>query len=415
MRNLRAACLVWLLTVPAELARAVEPPTFVGDVAPMFARHCQRCHGAKEPKAGLDVTSPEGIARGGESGPAIVPGDSDQSLLAQMIAARQMPPEGEGRLNDAEIELVRHWIATSAKSEVLPASTPAPSIDPAARDFPAFRRLVPPAVPAVADASARSPIDAFVSARLAAQGLSLSPPADQPTLLRRAYLDLLGLPPTPAQIDAFASDLRSDAYERLLDRLLASPHFGERWGRHWLDAAGYSDITGGDNDAGIIKLSDGKWKYRDYVVRSFNQDKPLDRFLVEQLAGDELVDWRNAQQFTPEIEELLVATGYLRGAADDTDEKELNTPDITNGVLQRTSEVVANSLLGLTVGCAKCHDHKYEPIPQRDYYALLATFTPIFNTAAWVPPKDRALADIAPAPKPRRNGTMPKLIGRSLN
>ncbi|MEX0977289.1 MAG: DUF1553 domain-containing protein, partial [Pirellulales bacterium] len=188
-------------------------------------------------------------------------------------------------------------------------------------------------------------------------------------------------------------------YERLVDRLLASPHFGERFGRHWLDGAGYSDITGGDNDAGIVKLSENKWKYRDYVIRALNDDQPYDRFLIEQLAGDELVDWRSAPTFTPQIKDLLVATGFLRGAADDTDEKELTTQDILHGVLQRTGEVVAVNLLGMTLACAKCHDHKYEPIPQRDYYRFMAAFTPVLNPASWVPPKSRALADISPAEK----------------
>ncbi len=294
-------------------------------------------------------------------------------------------------------------------------SAAAAGSDAAAGGFWAFRSLSWPNIPKLnAGGRTVTPVDSFVLARLAETGLHFSPEADRPTLLRRASYDLLGLPPTPEEIDAFAADDRTDAYERLIDRLLASPHFGERWGRHWLDAAGYSDITGGDNDAGIIKLSEGKWKYRDYVVRAFNDDKPYDRFLIEQLAGDELVDWRAAKSFTPQIKELLIATGFLRSAGDDTDEKELLTPDILNGILQRTSEVVANDLLGLTLGCAKCHDHKYEPIPQQDYYRLLATFTPTFNPTAWVPPKLRALADISPSEKAeaeRHNADVDRQIG----
>ncbi|MEX0679318.1 MAG: DUF1549 and DUF1553 domain-containing protein [Pirellulales bacterium] len=280
------------------------------------------------------------------------------------------------------------------------AATLAPPVDPAARQFWAFKPLVPPSLPPVRNTEqARSGVDAFILDGLEQANLRLSPTADRPTLLRRVYFDLVGLPPAPDEIDAFLSDERPDAYERVVERLLASPQFGERWGRHWLDAAGYSDITGGDNDAGIVKLSEGKWKYRDYVVRAYNEDMPYDRFLLEQLAGDELVDWRAAATFTPETKELLVATGFLRNAADDTDEKELTTPDILHGVLQRTGEVVANNLLGLTMGCAKCHDHKYEPIAQRDYYRFLAAFTPIYNPTSWVPPKSRALADISPAEK----------------
>jgi hypothetical protein len=281
-----------------------------------------------------------------------------------------------------------------------PAAADAPAqVDEEARRFWAFQSLREPAVPAATGDRDFAPVDHFVSAQLADGGLAIATQADRATLLRRLSYDLVGLPPAPEEIAAFLADDRPDAYERLVDRLLASPHFGERWGRHWLDAAGYSDITGGDNDAGIIKLSDGKWKYRDYVVRAFNQDKPYEQFLAEQLAGDELVDWRAAPAFTPEIQELLAATGFLRASADDTDEKELATPDIINAVLQRTSEVVANNLLGLTVACAKCHDHKYEPISQQDYYRLLANFSPVFNPSAWIPPKQRTLADIPPAQK----------------
>ena len=161
----------------------------------------------------------------------------------------------------------------------------------------------------------RTPIDAFLLAKLEAKGLSFSPDADRATLLRRAYLDLIGLPPRPKRSTRFWPTTRPDAYERLVDRLLASPHYGERWGRHWLDVAGYVDTVGFDVDATLIITSEGKWRYRDYVIRAFNDDKPYDRFLTEQLAGDELFDWRRAEQFTPEMREALVATGYLRTAA----------------------------------------------------------------------------------------------------
>ncbi len=266
--------------------------------------------------------------------------------------------------------------------------------------FWAFQLLKKPALPQLQEKRRiRTPIDAFVLARLQAKGLALSAEADRSTLLRRAFFDLIGLPPTLEEMSEFLDDSRPDAFERLIDRLLASPHFGERWGRHWLDAAGYADVTGTDNDAGIISLSDGKWRYRDYVIRSFNQDKPLADFLTEQIAGDELVDWRAADRFTAEIKEKLIATGFLRSSADDTDSPELNTPDIRHGVLQRTGEVLVNNLLGLTINCAKCHDHKFEPIAQQDYYRILAVLAPAFNPDAWVQPGKRALADISPAEK----------------
>jgi hypothetical protein len=286
------------------------------------------------------------------------------------------------------------------------ASTNTSSEKPSTNDEPrttnhwAFQKLTRPELPAVnAKDRVRTPVDQFVLAKLEKNNLAFSPEADRRTLLRRACLDLVGLLPSPEEVEEFLANTQPDGYERLIDRLLASPHFGERWGRHWLDWAGYVDTLGGDNDAGIIKLGEGKWRYRDYVVRCFNQDKPYAQFLTEQLAGDELVEWRTAARFTPETQELLVATGFLRSAADDTDENELNTPDVRHAVLQRTGEVVANTLLGLTVNCAKCHDHKYEPISQQDYYRFLAIFSPAFNPQQWPQPKERALPDVSASDK----------------
>jgi hypothetical protein len=259
----------------------------------------------------------------------------------------------------------------------------------------AFQSLSRPALPQMRQSErVRTPIDAFVLAKLEAKGLAFSADAPPHVLVRRVYLDLLGLPPSLEEIDAFVTDRRPDAYERLIDRVLASPHFGERWGRHWLDGAGYVDVVGGDNDAATVKLGDGsKWRYRDYVVRSFNEDRTWKRFLTEQIAGDELTDWRKADVLSPDMIDKLVATGFLRTAADDTDENELNTLDIRHGIQQRTGEVMINNLLGLTLGCAKCHDHKYEPISQRDYYRIMADLAPAFNPQNWLQPPKRALPD----------------------
>jgi len=260
----------------------------------------------------------------------------------------------------------------------------------------AFRLLSRPELPRTKNSDrVRTPVDSFLLASLEENGLTFSPDADRLAFLRRASLDLIGLPPSPEELHSFLTDPRPDAETRWIDQLLASPHFGERWGRHWLDAAGYVDVLGGDNDAGTVKLGEGKWLYRDYAVRSFNADKPYDRFLLEQLAGDELADWRSAAHLTPDLKELLVATGFLRTASDDTDENELNTLDIRHGVLQRTGEILANNLLALTLQCAKCHDHKYEPISQREYYAFLANLSPAFDPQAWLQPKQRALPDVS--------------------
>src|SRR5947209_2394022 len=227
--------------------------------------------------------------------------------------------------------------------------------------------------------------------------LTFSPDASSLTLMRRAYFDLTGLPPAPAEVRAFAEDTRPGAYERLVDRLLASPHYGERWGRHWLDAVGYVDTAGKDFDPMKVELTEGFWRYRDYVIKATNDDKPWDRFLLEQIAGDELVDWRSAKKYTPETVELLTATGYLRNMLDVTD------PDITNLPVERYEamfklmEKVSSSTLGLTLACARCHTHKFDPIPQRDYYRFLAVFTPAYNPSNWLQPKNRHLYAVSKA------------------
>ena len=248
----------------------------------------------------------------------------------------------------------------------------------------------------------RTPVDAFLLEKLEEKGIGFSADAGRLFLMRRLYLDLTGLPPSPGEVDAFLADSSPLAYEQLVERLLASPHFGERWGRHWLDEAGYTDTLGGDNDfvAGKQPLGvPGKWKYRDYVIDAINRDKPYDRFVTEQLAGDELVDWRAASEFSPAMSRLLQATGFLRVAADDTNQDVLNTPDIRYGVLQRTVQTFASNVMGLTMGCAQCHDHKYDPISQLDYYRLTAVFTPAYNPQQWLQPDDRSLPEASPLEK----------------
>jgi hypothetical protein len=300
---------------------------------------------------------------------------------------------------------------------------PKNSVSDADRQFWAFQKLKRTAIPNPADSGlARSPVDAFLLEKLRARGLSFAPEADKPTLIRRATLDLIGLPPSPADVDAFLADTTPGAYERLVDRLLASPQFGVRWGRMWLDVAGYVDTVGFDVDPDNIIASEGKWRYRDYVIRSFNDDKPYDRFITEQLAGDELVDWRNAKVFTPEIRDLLVATGYLRTAQDFTHEDVGNIPQNHFAVLHDTIEIVGSSLLGLTLNCARCHNHKFDPVPQEDYYRLMAVFTPAYNPKRWkivfpYDPKleDRALPDVSPTEKvaiDRHNAELAKRIAR---
>ncbi len=257
----------------------------------------------------------------------------------------------------------------------------------------AFRPAVRPTPPECRGV-ARSPVDRFILAAAEAKGLTLAPEADPATLLRRVTFDLTGLPPTPREIEEFVTASRAKpqaAYEEVVDRLLASPHYGERWGKYWLDAAGYADSNGYFNADSDRPLA---WKYRDYVVRSFNADKPYDRFVREQLAGDELVGYRPDADVTPAIVEGLIATHFLRNAPDGTGESDGNPDEVRTdrlSVLEGNVQNVMNCLLGLTVQCARCHDHKFEPISQKEYYGLQALLSPVYNPDRWAKPNERVV------------------------
>ena len=266
------------------------------------------------------------------------------------------------------------------------------------RQFWAFQKPVAKLPPNVKGTDrVRTPIDRFVLAGLESRGLTFSPDASKRTLLRRAYFDLTGLPPTPAQAREFLDDDRPGAWERLIDRLLASPHYGERWGRHWLDVVGYVDTSGKDFNPKTATLSPGYWRYRDYVIAATNNDTPWNRFLVEQIAGDELVDWRQAKTFTPRIRELLTATGFLRNVLDATNEDISNLPFDRYEALFKLMERVSSSTLGMTLACARCHSHKFDPIPQTDYYRFLSLFTSAYNPSDWLQPKQRFLYHVSRA------------------
>jgi cytochrome c553 len=404
----RCALLAVALSATAQAFSAQEQPTFERDVWPILATRCAACHGGEKPKGGLDLRSVTSLLRGGETGPAVVRSHPESSLLIAKLDQREMPPAGQRQLVPKEIATIRAWIATGASvsnpDAIPPAVSPVRDVD---RQFWSFRPLAQTAVPVVSNrGQLRTPIDAFLMAKLAAKGLSLSEDAEGPTLVRRATLDLLGLPPEPCDVAAFLADREPGAYERLLDRLLASAHFGERWGRHWLDVAGYVDTIGFDVDATLVLLSENKWLYRDYVIRAFNEDKPYDRFITEQLSGDEMHDWRGAKHLTPAMRDALVATGYLRTARDMTHEDVGLIRQNYFGIMHDTLEVVGTGLLGLTLNCARCHDHKFDPIPQEDYYRLMALLMPAYDPQAWRPVvptetrnDDRALPDVSPREK----------------
>ena len=372
----------------APLAGRAEDVTFERHIRPILKAACFQCHGEDDkPKGKLDVRLPSLLVRGGKSGPAVVPGKPDESLLLERIDADEMP-EGPKKLTKEQKAVIRRWVAGGAKT-----ARPEPKnpddlrITDEERAFWAFQPVRKPGVPAVGSAN---PVDAFVLAKLAETGLRPNPLADKRTLIRRATVDLTGLPPTPAEVAAFLQDESPRAYEKLIDRLLASPQYGEQWGRHWLDVAGFAESDGVTN---LDKVRPHAWRYRDYVVRSFNADKPYDQFVIEQLAGDELVP-RPWKDLSSADVDRLTATGFMRMAPDATDTD--NTPVERNNAVAETLKVVGSAFLGLTVGCAQCHDHRYDPIATADYYRLRAVFDPAYDLKKWQTPTQR-LVNLTPA------------------
>jgi hypothetical protein len=380
---------------------AEDALTFERDIRPIFRAHCFDCHGAqKEHEGNLDLRLRRFAVQGGESGGAIIPGDPDQSLLLERIEQGDMPP-GDAKVSAAEIALIRKWIAGGA---ITARDEPEQIEDGLGitfeeRSFWAFQPVVRPAIPIVeAVDRVRTPIDAFLLAKLQQQGLTYSPETDRSTLLMRACFALTGLPPTDEQLAQFENDSATDAYEKLIDRLLDSPHYGERWARHWLDIAGYADSEGYSNQDTDRPYA---YKYRDYVINAFNADKPLDQFIIEQLAGDELAE-SPLDNTSPRTIELLTATGFLRMAADGTGDGSVDQELARNQVMTDTIKIVSTSLLGLSVGCAQCHDHRYDPISQRDYYRMRAIFEPALDWKSWKNPNQRRFSMYTTADQAKR-------------
>ncbi|MSU22318.1 MAG: DUF1553 domain-containing protein [Opitutus sp.] len=353
-----------------------------GGVLTLLETHCVSCHGGEKTKAGLDLVTRDTLLRGGESGAAIVPGQPQASLLYKMVAHLEEPgmPHKEAKLPDAAIHQIADWIAAGAPyARPLDKTPGAPAAakkvfaitadDRAHWSFQPVRRPEPPAVKNAA--AVRTPIDRFILAELEAKALAPAAAAEKETLIRRVTLDLIGLPPTPGDIDAFVRDAAPDAYERLVERLLASPHYGERWGRHWLDLARFAESDGFESDT----VRPHAWRYRDYVVGAFNADKPYDRFVREQIAGDELF---------PAEPDALIATAFNLLGPDMVDSAD--QVQRRRNTLNDMTDTASLAFLGLTLGCARCHDHKFEPIAQRDYYSLQAFFTSVkFRTDLPVP------------------------------
>ena len=373
------------IAVGPSLALAADPtPLFARDVQPLLKRHCLKCHGPAKREAKLNLSTPGGIVRGGMNGAVLVPHDAQASLLFKRVAEDEMPPDEP--LSEADKQLLHRWIASGAPG--LPSRESVAGVADG-KDHWAFQPLKKPELPAVHDATRlRSPIDRFIQAALEVEQLTIGPEADRSTLIRRVSFDLTGLPPQRAEIAAFLHDDAPDAYARMVDRYLASPHYGERWGKYWLDAAGYADSNGYFNADSDRPLA---WRYRDWVVRALNRDMPFDQFVREQLAGDELAQF-SGNDATPETIELLEATHYLRNGQDGSGESDGNPDEVRADryyAIESTIQNVTNSLFGLTIQCAKCHDHKFEPILQRDYYQMQAVLTPAFNLQQWVVPNQR--------------------------
>ena len=362
---------------------------FEQQILPILERSCVKCHAGSTPQGGLDARTRVGLLRGGAKGPAVVPASPEKSLLFLRVRSGEMPLGGPP-LSEIDLGLIRQWIQQGA-SATHPEATSSgpPGTDPRDRAHWAFQSPRCPAIPEVTHrALVLRPIDAFLLTKLEERNLTFAPEADRVTLLRRASFDLAGLPPTPQEVNDFLADSSPHAYETVVDRLLASPHYGERWGRHWLDLAGYADSEG-VLSTDVVRPN--AWRYRDYVIRAFNADKPYDRFLKEQIAGDELSDYRKHDKFPPEVVQMLEATGFLRTALDATREdfEPADYAEYQWRTLFDTQQIVVSSTLGLTIQCARCHDHKYEPLSQRDYYRMLAFFEGAIRPNGPVLPSDK--------------------------
>lgn len=357
------------MLAPAVQAAASKPSAaqlqfFESKIRPVLVNNCYRCHSSQAPKlkGGLSVEFRESLLKGGDNGPAIVPGDPANSLLIKAVhygdPDLQMPPRGK-KLSDEAIADLETWIKMGAPDPRSANAMAGAGWSKDRRQHWAFLPIKKQPIPDAQDSAwIANPIDSFVLAKLEKNGMKPNPPADRRTLIRRATYDLTGLPPTPEEVQAFVDDPSTNAYEKVVDRLLASPQYGEHWGRIWLDTARYADTRGDIKQNLDVPLYPYAWTYRDYVVRSFNEDEPYNQFVLEQLAADRLPASRNTGR--------LAALGFLTLGPRFNDQR--------NEIINDRIDVVCKGLLGLTVTCARCHDHKFDPIPTRDYYALRGVF-----------------------------------------
>ncbi|QDV69806.1 Planctomycete cytochrome C [Rosistilla carotiformis] len=390
--GLIVAGISFLLPQVAVSGQPAEPPHFETHVRAIFKKHCFHCHGEEEhPEGSLDLRLVRFMHDGGDSGPSIVPGAAAESVLYQRMRDGEMPPDESKLCSEEELEIVRQWIDSGATT-----LRPEPEsldgglfITEEERSHWSLQPIVRPAVPEVAATeSVSNPIDAFLLAKLEEKGFGFSPRAAPNALIRRLHIDLHGLPPTPQAVEAFTAENDQVAWQQWIDRLLSEHEYGERWARHWLDVAGYADSEG-YNDVDAPRPH--AWRYRDYVIRAFNNDKPFDRFIHEQLAGDEMIS-TPLNNLSDEDAELLTATGFLRMAPDGTGGAVDDVNVARNATIADTVTIVSSSLMAMTVGCAQCHDHRYDPISHEDYFRFRAIFEPGFDWQKWRSPPKRLVS-----------------------
>lgn len=393
-RRLRIGLILGIAAIIAGSDRvsavnAEEPIKFGETIGPLLKEKCVKCHGPAKAEAKLDLSTAAAVARGGESGPIVAPHEVDESSLWERIAADEMPPKHP--LTHEEKELVRKWIIAGAPG------LPGPNSTTDAEHW-AFRKLTDAPVPPVKDHSkVRNSIDNFIQSEFERLELPVAAEAPRERLIRRVSLTLTGLPPTPGELQSFLNDSAPDAFARMVNRYLASDRYGEKWGKYWLDAAGYTDSNGYFNADSDRPLA---YRYRDYVIRTFNQDKPFDRFILEQIAGDEIPGFVPGSTVEADIAERLIATHFLRNGQDGSGESDGNPDELRvdrYAALESCQQIVSSALLGLTMHCAKCHSHKFEPISHEDYFRFQAIFVPAFPAAEgslWIKPQNRIV--IAP-------------------
>jgi hypothetical protein len=402
----------WIISgAAAEHPMQQEQALTQHDVLPIVLLRCTACHGPRLKQGGLDLRTRAGMLAGGKSGPALVAGDAEASLMIQRIESEACPPRElllkyfVRRPPQAETAKLRQWIDAGAPEVDVSPDVATTAGDPLVSDEDRQHWAFQPPK----STSRFESIDEFVLAKLRERGLDFSPTADRDTLIRRAHVDLLGLPPSLAELRRWQQSRDPNWYAQMIDQLLASPHYGERWGRYWLDLAGYADSEGGISADPVRPVA---WKYRDYVIDAFNSDKPYDRFLLEQIAGDELVDYENAPVVNEQMVQNLVATGFLRMGIDETGSRTMNFVPERLKVISDAITVVSSGVMGLTMECARCHSHKYDPIPHRDYYRFKAIFQGALDEHDWSSFKTRKLNVATPQHRQRVAKINPPLAAK---